>query len=83
MSEAKKNIDTLVDDIYQLLENGNKKPNQEALFGLAASIMDSVRRQLWVSANGNKGGSLRMSNIGKPCTRSLWYHINGDDDAEK
>ncbi len=83
MSEAKKNIDTLVDDIYQLLENGNKKPNQEALFGLAASIMDSVRRQLWVSANGSKGGSLRMSNIGKPCTRSLWYDINGDDEAEK
>jgi len=82
MSKAK-SIDTLVDDIYQLMEDGTKNPNQEAMLGLGVSIMDSIRKQLWVSANERKGGALRMSNIGKPCTRSLWYDINGDDNAEK
>ena len=83
MKEPSKSIDTLVDDIYQLISEGTKKPNQEALFGLAATVMDSVRRQLWVSASDRKGGALRMSNIGKPCTRSLWYDIKGDDNAEQ
>ena len=83
MKEPSKSIDTLVEDIYQLINKGTKKPNQEALFGLASTVMDSVRRQLWVSASDRKSGALRMSNIGKPCTRSLWYDINGDDEAEQ
>lgn len=81
MTDSKK-IDTLVADIYNLMEVGTKSPNQEALLGLGVSIMDSIRKQLWVSANDRKGGSLRMSNIGKPCTRALWYDINGDDQVE-
>jgi hypothetical protein len=78
----KKTIDTLVDDIYHLVSTGTKKPNQEALFAFASTVMDSVRRQLWVSSSERKAGALRMSNIGKPCTRALWYDINGDDKAE-
>jgi len=76
-----KTIDTLVDDIYDLLNNGKSKPNQEYLFGMAASIMDSVRKQLWFSSTPRKS-SLRMSNIGKPCVRSLWYEINSKAEAE-
>ena len=81
MTSKKKNIDTLVEDIYHLVGNGTRKPNQEALLGLAFAVMDSVRRQLWVSQSESKP-SLRMSNVGKPCTRALWYDINGDDKAE-
>ena len=76
-----KKIDTLVEDMYSLLDNGTKNPNQEALFALAVTVMDGVRRQLWVSQAGSKP-ALRMSNIGKPCTRALWYDINGDEKTE-
>jgi len=76
-----KTIDTLVDDIYELVNTGKKKPDQEALFALGSTVMDAVRRQLWM-ATSDMPGRLRMSNIGKPCSRSLWYDINGDDEAE-
>lgn len=81
MTTNSKKIDTLVEDIYTLLQTGTKKPNQEFLFGMAVSIMESVRRQLWMSTAGSSP-ALRMSNIGKPCSRSLWYDLNGDDEAE-
>lgn len=76
-----KTIDTLVDDIYQLVDQGTKNPDQEALFALGSTVMDAVRRQLWMGTAESKP-RLRMSNIGKPCSRSLWYDINGDDQAE-
>jgi len=76
-----KTIDTLVDDIYNLVNTGKKKPDQEALFALGSTIMDAVKRQLWM-ATSDAPGRLRMSNIGKPCSRQLWYDINGDDKAE-
>ena len=76
-----KTIDTLVDDIYNLVDTGKKKPDQEALFALGSTIMDAVKRQLWM-ATSDAPGRLRMSNIGKPCSRQLWYDINGDDKAE-
>ena len=80
MSETK-TIDTLVADIYNLVNTGKKKPDQEALFALGSTVMDAVRRQLWM-ATSDMPGRLRMSNIGKPCSRSLWYDINGDDKVE-
>ena len=76
-----KTIDTLVDDIYQLVDQGTKNPDQEALFALGSTVMDAVRRQLWMGTS-TSPPRLRMSNIGKPCSRSLWYDINGDDQAE-
>lgn len=80
MSETK-TIDTLVADIYDLVNTGKKKPDQEALFALGSTVMDAVRRQLWM-ATSDMPGRLRMSNIGKPCSRSLWYDVNGDDKVE-
>jgi len=81
MNESEKTIDTLVDDIYELISKGTKKPNSEFLFGMAASIMDAVRKQLWVSSAERKP-ALRMSNIGKPCSRSLWFEIKSDAEPE-
>jgi hypothetical protein len=77
-----KKIDTLVDDIYELLDKGKPKPNNEYLFGMAASIMDAVRKQLWFSSAGRAKGALRMSNLGKPCDRALWYDIKGEHEVE-
>ena len=76
-----KQIDTLVEDIYSLLDTGTKSPNKEALFGMASDMMEAVKKQLWFSTSDRKP-TLRMSNIGKPCVRSLWYDINGDEEAE-
>ena len=66
---------------YTSLSTLEKRPDQEALFALGSTVMDAVRRQLWM-ATSDMPGRLRMSNIGKPCSRSLWYDINGDDAAE-
>lgn len=76
-----KTIHTLVDDIYKLLVTGTKSPNQEYLIGMAVAIMDGVKKQLW-SATSDKPPTLRMSNIGKPCVRSLWYEIKGNVKGE-
>jgi hypothetical protein len=76
-----KTIDTLVEDVYQLLENGTKRPNQEYLFGMGSAIMEGVRRQLWSSTSDRKP-TLRMSNLGKPCNRALWYDLKGTHDPE-
>ncbi len=81
MKANSKKIDTLVEDIYSLLENGTRSPNKEALFGMASAMMDAVRKQMWVPTSERKP-TLRMSNIGKPCVRSLWYDMNGDEQAE-
>lgn len=78
-----KKIDTLANDIYDLLENGTKSPKQEHLFAMASEIVDSMKKQLWTGTTPSKKGKLRMSNIGKPCTRALWYDINGDEKAER
>ena len=81
MKANDKQIDTLVEDIYSLLDNGTKNPDRGSLYGMAAAMMEAVRRQLW-SPTSERKPTLRMSNIGKPCTRSLWYDMNGDEQAE-
>ena len=61
MSETK-TIDTLVDDIYELVNTGKKNPDQEALFALGSTVMDAVKRQLWM-ATSDMPGKLRMSTM--------------------
>ena len=81
MKANEKQIDTLVEDIYSLLDNGTKNPDRGSLYEMAAAMMDAVRRQLW-SPTSERKPALRMSNIGKPCVRSLWYDMNGDEQSE-
>ena len=77
-----KQIDTLVEDIYGLLKNGTTSPNKDYLFGMGSAIMEGGRRQLWSSTKGRKP-ALRMSNLGKPCVRALWYDIKGTHKPEE
>lgn len=81
MSDNAKTIDTLVDDIYTLMNTGKKNPNQEWLMSFGMAVMDGVKRQMWMSS-APKRGALRMSNVGKPCVRALWYDVNGTHDPE-
>lgn len=72
-------INTLVEDIYSLLENGTEKDiSASALeFGhrLATLIQDRLKPK-------EEKRTLRMSNIGKP-DRMLWYEVNATVQKEE
>lgn len=63
-------IDTLVQDVYTLLESGGGGIASASDFGdrLATLIKNKI--------NDNQGGRLRPSNLGERCIRKLWYEIN-------
>lgn len=73
-----KQIETLVDDIYGLF--GSEKEFDSYLrdkFGLMLSQTVSERV---VAPNKAGKGTLRMSNLGTPCQRKLWYNCNVDNE---
>ncbi len=73
-----KTLDTLVEDIYGLFTT-DFKPSEDdvARFGLLLSRRISGR-----IAEERAKPSLRLSNLGTPCERKLWYSINSPEDAE-
>lgn len=75
MTEEKpiKTLDTLVKDIYEALEKGNVKIDTAKL----AEVLDRRLNQ-----EISERPRLRMSNLGAPCERQLWYKINIPDKAE-
>lgn len=72
-------IDTLVKDIYDVIE-GNGGWDETVSDYFRRSISDVVDTRL--QAQEEERGTLRMSNMGTPCTRKLWYTVNTPDDAE-
>lgn len=67
-----KSIDTLVSDIYALFERPTTVPEDELeALGkeLAGVIGDALRGD-------TSPPTLRMSNLGTPCDRKLWYSVN-------
>lgn len=74
-----KKIDTVVDDIYEVLNNGPGEIDEQHLldFGkrVAAVVSDSLTDR-------EDRATLRMSNIGKPCNRALYYTVNNPEDKE-
>lgn len=71
-------IDTLVEDIYGVFDkNVTVSPEDSRAFGeeLSRIVVEQVTER--------KGNSLRLSNLGKPCTRQLWYSINAPELAER
>lgn len=65
-------IDTLITDIKDFLSSKRTVPQEVAeAFGynLAAKISDRLSREA-------SAPSLRISNLGQPCARKLWYSIN-------
>lgn len=65
-----KTIDTLIDDIYNLFNGHTVDPKLNEAFGkeLSGIIADRLSANLKP-----RKFRLRMSNIGKPCTRAMWY----------
>lgn len=79
MSDKKtdKRIDTIVEDIYGVLEEGLDLSDEETeKIGkkLGEAVRHSLKRQ--------RGGTLRMSSIGQPCNRKIYYAVNTPEDAE-
>jgi len=79
----KKTIDTLVEDIHALLENGINTANvqnREKIRNFSLDVAQSLSRQLGEGKRG-KAEALRMSQIGKP-DRQLWYELKSPIEPE-
>ena len=80
------NIQTLIEDIYSVLEDGvdvNKVQNRDALDRFSKNIYSAVRRQLGEGTKhrASEEPRIRMSQIGKP-DRQLWYEFNTTGEPE-
>jgi len=72
-----KSIYTLVDDIYDLMENRNtpKDVDVDAEIERFGEAMKDLMKKEFKPSQGYQGGNLRLSAIGKP-DRELWYSSN-------
>ena len=74
-----KTIDTLVEDIGKVLENGSDV-SDDFVRDMATSFARLIKNRLSTERG---EPSLRMSNIGSPCNRKLWYTMNAKGEREK
>jgi len=72
-----KDIRTVPQDIYNLLEGG--KLSEEGIERFGESIKELLKNQF---TEDRKPPALRMSNAGEPCERKLWYKVNAPSDGE-
>lgn len=75
-----KTIDTLVEDILDVVDQkGGWDLTVSSFF--KETIATTLETRL-TAPETPRTGSLRMSNVGTPCKRKLWYHINDDTGGE-
>lgn len=80
----KKSLDTLVSDIYSLFSGGRSPELDEGVveeFGMRMGKM-LARRLKESRETPDRLARLRMSNLGTPCERKLWYSVNSPQLAE-
>jgi len=77
-----KTIDTLVEDIYEVLDQGLPADYPEEKIKLFGEQLASLIARRLDGGRSHVPG-LRMSNIGQPCERKLWYSVNHSEEAEK
>jgi hypothetical protein len=76
-----KKIETLVEDIYNLLdENTNHEPSEENLDWIAEAVKELLRNRL--SRREREAATLRFSSIGRP-DRQIWYGAHAPEKAER
>lgn len=75
-----KTIDTLVEDIEGVLLTGNPSLSQELCDKYGRLFSDLLASRFGLREE--RKGTLRMSNIGKPCERQLYYSVNHKEEAE-
>jgi len=69
-----KNLETIIEDIYDLFENG--KDVSEINLEIFAENLKDLLRDRFKSYKEERRGSLRMSSVGKPL-RQVWYEVHG------
>jgi len=73
-----KTLDTLIEDIYSLFNTDHQIP-EERLQEFGQRLASHLRSRI----NETRGpGSLRMSNMGQPCERKLYFSVHNSDEAE-
>jgi hypothetical protein len=73
-------INTLVPDILALFKDGRVDLSLDGLKVFSEKVSTSIRNKM---VEERPIPSLRMSNIGKPCERQLWYNLNAPEQAEQ
>jgi hypothetical protein len=73
-----KSIDTLVQDIYSTVTDP-KGFNKRDVAAFSENLVKKLVNRL---SERRGGGTLRASNLGKPCSRQLWFHVHRSSDAE-
>jgi hypothetical protein len=78
-----KSLDTLVSDIYSIFDRQNPELDEDVVEKFSKRMSDMLRRRL-SETRGEvpRTERLRMSNIGTPCERKLWYTVNAPELAE-
>lgn len=75
-----KTINTLIPDIYKMLEEG-VEVSEEKLLEIGKSFAETLKGALTPREGGD--GYLRPSNMGDSCERSLYYKVNASEAGEK
>lgn len=75
-----KSIGTLVQDIYKVID-GNGGWDETVAKYFSETIGDVLHSRLNPEEREGRG-TLRMSNLGTPCQRKLWYSVNYPDGGE-
>lgn len=87
-----KTIDTLVEDIQEVLKNGVDMDSWrdelmgnelDRLFDSFGNAMSALVRSRLVRNKEETRDLLRMSSIGQPCSRKLYYSVNNSEEKEE
>jgi len=80
---TKKTCDTLVEDIYAMLnsviDGSSKELGEGVLATLGAEVASALQRSLQARTKARPPKTLYMSEYARPCTRQLWYDLKGYD----
>lgn len=74
-------INTLIQDIHRLLDEGSTSISDECIDRFSASLANVVRERLLKETRERKP-AVSMSNFGSPCERKVWYHVNDNKERE-
>lgn len=77
-----KTIDTLIQDIEETLKDGVDLSDRPELVDKYTSLFKDLLTTRLAPREPRKG-TLRMSSIGQPCERKLYYEVNSPEDAEE
>lgn len=79
-------IDTLVDDVKDVLKNviqGDSHEIEEGTLGdFGESVSKAIQRALTARSEPRPPKTLYMSEIGKPCVRQIWYNLRHEEYGE-